>query len=70
MIKVHVSVTFPADLSYRTPRVGPARTVGLRIADEYGLGRMHLALGHSRGGLAETYGPVSALKLAREAIEW
>jgi hypothetical protein len=44
--------------------------MGQRIADEFGLGRKHLALGHSRGRLAETYAPAPALKLAREALEW
>jgi integrase len=46
------------------------RTVGQRIADEFGLGRMHLALGHARGRLAETYAPAPTSKLAREALDW
>jgi integrase len=46
------------------------RTTGQRITDEFGLGRMHLVLGHARGRLAETYAPVPTLKLAREALEW
>ncbi len=45
-------------------------TVGQRIADEFGTGRMHLALGHARGKLADTYAPAPALKLAREALDW
>ena len=46
------------------------RTVGQRIADEFGLGRMHLVLGHSRGRLAETYAPAPGVKLVREALDW
>jgi integrase len=46
------------------------RTVGQRIADEFDVGRMHLALGHSRGRLADTYAPAPTSKLAREALDW
>ena len=44
--------------------------MGQRIADEFGLGRMRLVLGHSRGRLAETYAPAPGVKLVREALDW
>ena len=46
------------------------RTVGQGIADEFGVGRMHLVLGHSRGRLAETYAPAPGVRLVREALDW